>query len=282
MDTGLMEKSISSVAFEDGPCVQMVWSDAESFLEAWVAQGRAAGSQNSYRRALRVLYDFLPEEKLIRKETLAQWQEQLLLSGYSGSAVNVMLTACNQFMEYIGHGEYRAPNRLPAEDNPQPELTRGEYQRILSTAKVLGDERGYFLVKTFVCTGLHVLEIPFVTVENVRAGRFTAVCQGVRRIIRVPECLRRELLAYAGRAGILSGQIFVAKNGKPLHRTRITNTIRDLCEEARVPQEKGNPRCLRKLYLTTWTGVEMSFQLLMEQTMDRQLEQEQLTLGWEA
>ena len=282
MKTGLKEKRIVSAPAEDDPGVEMVWSDAESFLEAWMAQGRSGESQNNYRRALRLLFDALPEGKRIRKGTMLQWREQILTSGYSNSGVNVMVVACNQFLDYIGHSEYQLQDRLPAENNPQPELSRGEYQRLLATAKALGDERGYFLVKTFVCTGIHVQEMAALTVENVEAGHFISVCQGTRRVIRVPDCLRRELLDYAQRAGIRSGQIFLARNGKPLHRSVATNAITNLCEAARVPRQKGNPRCLRRLYLATLASVEMSFQPLIEQAVDRQLDQEQVTLGWEA
>lgn len=282
METVLEENIAVTSPPEEDPGVEFVWNDAESFLEVWVAQGRAAESQNTYRRALRLLYASLPEGKRIRGGTLSQWREQLLIKGYSSSAANVMIVACNQFLEYIGRREYQLLDRLPPENKPQPELSRTEYQRLLSAAKVLGEERGYLLVKSFVCTGIHVQELSGITVENVDAGRFIAEGQGQRRIVRVPECLRRELLDYARRCGIRSGQIFLAKSGKPMHRSLVTKAITSLCQAARVPQEKGNPRCLRKLYLTTWTSVEMSFQPVLEQALDRQLDQEQLVFGWEA
>ena len=57
--------------------------------------------------------------------------------------------------------------------------------------------------------------------------------------------------------------------------------IRNLCEEAKVPGEKGNPKCLRKLYLTTRAGVESNIILLVEQAMERMLEQEQFSVGWD-
>lgn len=273
MGTGLEEKGVA----KDSPGAEMVWADAESFLEVWMARGRSGESKNCYRRALRLLYDSLPEGKFIRNGTLAQWREQLLIGGYSSSAVNGMVVACNQFLDYIGHREYQVVERLPAENRPQPELSRNEYRRLLSAAKAMEDQRGYVLVKTFVCTGIRARELPLVTVENVEAGRFTCVCQSVRRVVRFPDGLRRELLDYAQVIGIRSGQIFRAGNGKPLDRAIVNKAIANLCEAARVPQEKGNSRCLRKLYLSTRTDVESSFLTLIEQAVDRQLDQEQFT-----
>ena len=47
----------------------------------------------------------------------------------------------------------------------QPELTRTEYLRLLQTARALGRERVYLLVKLFGTTGLTVQELEKVTVE---------------------------------------------------------------------------------------------------------------------
>ena len=66
-----------------------------------------------------------------------------------------------------------------------------------------------------------------------------------------------------------------------MHRTYVSAAIRNLCEEAKVPREKGNPKCLRKLYLSTKAGVESNVSLLMEQAMERMMEQDQFSIGWE-
>jgi integrase/recombinase XerD len=38
---------------------------------------------------------------------------------------------------------------------------------------------------------------------------------------------------------------------------------------------------LRRLYFSTRAGIESNIALLVEQAMERQLEQEQLAVGWE-
>ena len=47
------------------------------------------------------------------------------------------------------------------------------------------------------------------------------------------------------------------------------------------PEEKGSPRCLRKLYQVTREGLERHVALLVEQAQDRLLEEENLSTGWE-
>ena len=98
--------------------------------------------------------------------------------------------------------------------------------------------------------------------------------------LKFPECLRRELLDYARRRGISSGPIFVTRTGRPCGRAGVSVSIRRLCRDAQVPPEKGNPRCLRKLYYTTRAEIEATVAQLVEQTHERLLEAEQAAVGW--
>ena len=66
-----------------------------------------------------------------------------------------------------------------------------------------------------------------------------------------------------------------------MSRTYVTSAIRNLCMVAKVPVEKGNPRCLRRLYLAGRKAIEDNIALLVEQALERQLDEEQLTVGWE-
>ena len=66
-----------------------------------------------------------------------------------------------------------------------------------------------------------------------------------------------------------------------MERSNITQKIRRVCAASGVPEEKGNPRCLKKLYQTTRAGIEANFDLLVEQAMERQMEAEQEEVGWE-
>ena len=116
---------------------------------------------------------------------------------------------------------------------------------------------------------------------QVRRRRASGTSQDTREIIRFPDPVCRELLAYAKRMGIGSGPIFLTRSGKPMDRTYAAQCIRRLCPTAQVPEEKGSPRCLRKMYRATRSDMEHSIALLVEQAQDRLLEEEQLTVGWD-
>lgn len=253
----------------------------EAYLAYCREQGYSAETLQGYRRKLEKLWEDLPEDKTIRPGFMDSWRTCLLEEGYSASTVNGFLTASNTFLEFIGHRELQAAEKVKLENAPQPELTRAEYLRLLQAARHLDREKGYLLVKLFANTPLNVQELPKVTVEAAREGQLESMSNGVKTPVRFPKYLRRELLDYAGREGRLSGPIFVTREGTPISRTYVTTILRQLCPAARVPEEKGNPRCLRRLYQSTLADIEANVALLVEQAMERQLETEQMSAGWE-
>lgn len=89
------------------------------------------------------------------------------------------------------------------------------------------------------------------------------------------------MLDYAGRQGISTGSIFLTQAGKLIDRTYAAQSIRRLCPTAQVPEEKGSPRCLRKMYQATREDIERNVALLVQRAQDRLLEEEQLMVGWD-
>ena len=156
-----------------------------------------------------------------------------------------------------------------------PELTRNEYLRLLQTAKLLGKRQTYLLVLLFGTMDLPLRALSCVTVEAVREGWVF-----VPRRLRVPSCLRAELLTYAEEQGIGSGPVFCTRYGKLMDRWNINTRIQSLSRDARVAPEKCNPRCLRKLCIAMQENIRANLELLAEQTYDRLLENEALTVGW--
>ena len=74
--------------------------------------------------------------------------------------------------------------------------------------------------------------------------------------------------------------MFCTRYGKLMDRGNINVRIQSLARDARVPAEKCNPRCLRKLCTATQESIRANLELLAEQTYDRLLEKESLTAGW--
>lgn len=261
--------------------VLLTQESIEQFLDACQSRGRVEGTLQWYRRGLNRLYQALPEDKFIRQGALERWREELVEMEYTPGTVNMFLSIANSYLDFVGHRECQLASQLKPKSSLQPELTREEYVQLLRTAKALDKERLYLLVKLFASTGLSVQELPNVTVEAVQKGEIVHFPHKVEQRVRIPECLRKELSGYIRRNGYTSGPIFQNKDGGPLNRTYVSIAIRRLCVEARIPEEKGNPRCLKRLYQNTRSDIENNVAMLVEQALDRVLEREQRAIGWE-
>ena len=261
--------------------VPLTLEKIEEYLNNLAAKGRVPGTIDGYRRGLRRLYHELPEgDKEIRSNTLRQWREHLLEEGYSATAVNLFIVAANGYLDFVHARDLQITDKLKVPKELQPELTRREYLQLLSTARVLGRERAYLLIKVFGNTNLPVHELSNLTVEAIQKGKLSIEYNQSREIIRIPKSICEELLSYAERKEIHSGPVFLTRSGVPMSRSNITVGIRQLCIAAGVPVEKGNPRCLRKLYQSLRTDVERNIALLVDQAQDRLLEEEELVVGW--
>lgn len=274
------EYSFPDRAGQNDPCLR--WEQVDAYLNDLQTRGRTPETIRTYRRNLLLLFEALPKSGRPDHRTLARWRDVMLEQGYTPRTVNVRLASANGFLDYLGLRDYQLPMQLkPAEDEIQPELTRNEYLRLLSAARTLDKERTYFMVKVFAVLGLTVHDLPKLTAEAVEKGVFTTSANRSRQMFRIPNCLQAELLGYLQREGIQSGPVFCTRNGKPICRAAVTACIQQLSRDARVAPEKCNPRCLRKLCQSTRACVQQSISLLVEQALDRMLEQEQITIGWE-
>ena len=254
----------------------------DSYLEHLRSAGRVQGTLDSYRRKIGRLYQTLPEgDKAIRRDTLPWWREKLAEEGCSAAGINQFIIVVNGYLGYMDARELQVTDRLESGDEPQLELTRHEYLQLLSAARSLDREQTYLLVKVFGNSDLPVQELSRLTVEAARAGMISISRRCSKEIIRFPDSVCRELLDYAERQGVSTGPIFLTRAGKLIDRTYAAQSIRRLCPTAQVPEEKGNPRCLRKMYQATREGIERNVALLVERAQDRLLEEEQLMVGWD-
>lgn len=121
-------------------------------------------------------------------------------------------------------------------------------------------------------------DLPEVTVETVEAGKVIFNKNKYKRLVTIPSRLKKELLDFARRKGILSGPIFQTRDRRPMCRTFVLAIICGVCEKARIPCGQATLQALRKLYSSTRHGVESNVALLVEQDIERMMEQERLSI----
>lgn len=275
METALQDRTAAPAE------LTVTWEEVCRYLDSLAARGRRRETIQVYRPKLEAFYHFLPEDKRVAADTLELWRAALLREGYSPGTANTHVSAANGLLAYLGRRDLQLIGQLDTEGEIQPELSRTEYLRLLATARNLGRERTYLMVKVFALTGIRVSELNRVTVRAVEEGRVLTACDGRAKYVLIPACLRKELTVYLRRVGITAGPVFVTRSGRPMRRTQVSGEIRTLCRDARVDGDKSNPRCLRRLYQVTQERIRDSVQILAEQAHERMLEEEQLTVGWE-
>lgn len=88
------------------------------------------------------------------------------------------------------------------------------------------------LLETICATGVRVSEVRYITVEAARQGRTDISLKGKIRTILLPNKLCRKLLKYAKKQEIVSGGVFLARDGNSLSRKQIWREMKTLCKRA--------------------------------------------------
>ncbi len=249
----------------------------EQFLDSIKAGGRQKQTIRTYRYSLNELYNFLPPDKKIEKDTLKEWKEQLKADGYSDSTVNIRITAANGFLRFCGREELATARERIAMDEPMPKMTREEYLQFLARVRELGSERYYFMVKVFASVDLGISELEYLTVETCREG---VVRLSDEKTASIPPCLREELLQFADRQGITEGAIFVTRSGGCMDRSNIANSIRRLAIRVGMEPEKCCPSALHRVYLATQKELMDRLMPLFALSYESLLNTEQAVVGW--
>lgn len=214
---------------------------------------RSAGTIDKYMRDVRLLKEWL-DGKALNKEQLILWRDALQ-EDHKPRTVNSMLASVHAFLHFAGHPEWKVRTLRLQRQMFRPadrELTRTEYERLVSTANALGKDRLALLMETVCAAGIRVSELRYITVETARLGRADISLKGKIRTILLPGKLCRKLLKYARRKGITTGEIFLTRTGNPLSRKQIWAEMKALCTKAGVEPSKVFPHNLRHLFARTF------------------------------
>lgn len=208
METALQDRTAAPAE------LTVTWEEVCRYLDSLAARGRRRETIQVYRPKLEAFYHFLPEDKRVAADTLELWRAALLREGYSPGTANTHVSAANGLLAYLGRRDLQLIGQLDTEEEIQPELSRTEYLRLLATARNLGRERTYLMVKVFALTGIRVSELNRVTVRAVEEGRVLTACDGRAQYVLIPACLQKELAVYLRRVGITAGPVFVTLTGQ--------------------------------------------------------------------
>lgn len=223
---------------------------ATAFADYLREQERERATVEKYLRYLHVFAVWLNGGEAT-KEAAVAWKEELVTRRMSVSTINGALSAVNAFFRFAGWEECRVKSlrvQRRAFRDPERDLSRTEYGRLVSAAQAQGQTRLVLLLETICSTGIRVSEVRSITVEAARAGRAQVTLKGKTRIILLPGKLCHKLLKYAKKQKINAGEIFLTRNGKGISRRQIWAEMKALCSVAGVSEKKVFPHNLRHLF----------------------------------
>lgn len=228
-----------------------------SFEKYLIENEKAEATVQKYMRDIRCFAEYAADRTL--DKTILLNYKGMLGQTYAIRSANSMLAALNAFLRFAGWHDLCVKQfkvQKEAYCSEDKELTKAEYTALVKAAEQKKNERLSLVVQTICGTGIRVSELQCITVEDVKRGEAVVSCKGKIRKIFIVKALQKKLLRYAMDQRIVSGILFVTKNGKPLNRSNIWRQMKDLCEQAGVSPQKVFPHNLRHLFARTFYGIE--------------------------
>lgn len=228
-----------------------------NFKTHLIEQEKSANTIEKYIRDVTLFMMWLNGREITKISALEY--KNTLCEKYAPSSVNAAISSLNGFFVFMEWHDIRL-KALKIQrrifSNRDRELTKAEYERLLTAAKNRKNERLYLLMQTICSTGIRVSELRFVTSEAVRQGQAAINCKGKMRVVFLPKKLCKMLKEYIKKRKIKSGSIFVSRNGKPLDRSYIWKMLKNLCEAAGVSKNKVFPHNFRHLFARTYYSLQ--------------------------
>lgn len=231
-----------------------VLSKVNGFKLFLTEEEKSEATIEKYIRDVRFFGEFISTREITKQEVMEY--KKSLIESYAPASVNSMLVSLNCFLHFIERPDccvklLKIQRQMFVSE--KKELTTAEYRRLLKAAQ---GTRLEIVIQTICETGIRVSELKYITVEAVEQGRATVDCKNKTRVIFIPSPLRKILLQYIKKSGIIAGSVFVTKNGKPLNRSNIWRDMKALCEKANVAPGKVFSHNLRHLFARTFYSIE--------------------------
>ncbi len=217
-------------------------------------------SDNTIEKYIRDVYTFALwlQDGETDKTVVLEYKKKLM-EHYAPASVNSILSSLNSFFTFNEWFDFKIKTlkiQRQIFSSKDKELTKAEYERLLTAAKNKKNKRLYYLMQTICSTGIRVSELKFITVDAVKSGQATINCKGKMRIVIMPKQLCKMLKEYIKENNMTSGAVFTSRNGVPLDRHAIWKSMKALCESAGVAKDKVLPHNFRHLFARTYYSLQ--------------------------
>lgn len=229
----------------------------ESFKNYLIEEEKSENTIEKYIRDITFFMTWLCGQEVTK--ILALDYKKELCEKYAPASVNAAISSLNSFLAFMEWHDIRIKAlkiQRQIFSSKGKELTKAEYERLLTAANDKKNQRLYYLIQTIASTGIRVSELRYITTSAVHSGQAVINCKGKMRIVILPKELCKMLKGYIRENKIENGSVFVSRNGKPLDRSNIWADMKKLCESAGISKEKVFPHNLRHLFARTYYSLQ--------------------------
>ena len=229
----------------------------QNFKNYLTEEEKSKATIEKYIRDITALQNW-SKECCIEKAVILEYKE-IIKGKYATRSVNSIISSINSFFDFVAWEDckvklLKVQKQIFADESK--ELKKEECERLLKAALDSKNERLYYLMQTICSTGIRVSELKFITVEAVGLRQAKINCKGKERVVILSGSICKLLRKYIKKNKIISGSVFITKNGKPLDRSNIWADMKKLCELADVAKEKVFPHNLRHLFARTFYSID--------------------------
>ncbi len=232
---------------------EIIWN----FKNYLIEEEKSENTIEKYIRDINFFVAWLCGQEVTKILTLEYKKE--LCKKYAPASVNAAISSLNTFFAFMEWHDIRIKAlkiQRQIFSSKEKELTKAEYERLLTAAKMKKNQRLYYLMQTICSTGIRISELRYITTSAVKSRQASINCKGKLRVVILPKELCKMLMEYVRENDIKNGSIFVSRNGMPLDRSYIWKMFKDLCATAGVSKDKVYPHNFRHLFARTYYNLQ--------------------------
>ncbi len=202
--------------------------------------------------------------KDVNKEKVLEYKVYLC-NKYKLTSANSVISSLNSFFNYNKWYDCKLKTVKFQKQyfiSDRSELNINDYFQLLNHAK--NNKKLYLVIQTICSTGIRVSELRFITVNSVVEKKAIINLKGKIRVVILPDELCKILNEYIEQEKIITGSIFLSKNGNPLNRSNIWTQMKNLCKKTDIPKEKVYPHNLRHLFARTYYSQQKDISMLAD------------------
>lgn len=249
--------------------------DQENLIEAFKEYLRKKNmSENTELAYIRTVRQLLFASEDLSEDSLRKYRN-LLISGYRPATINQRVFAVNHFLLFLEE-EYPADFtalsgfrlhsvKTPRETFQDSIITNEDCETLERNLKAEHHDFWYFIVRFLVTTGARVSELVQIKAEHLTCGYLDLYSKGgkIRRIY-IPDSLCREAKAWCDCRGIVSGFLFVGKNGRPVTTRGIHSQLKHYAVRYGIDPDAMYPHSFRHRFAKNFLSRSGDISLLAD------------------